>query len=58
MVVKSSFWRGHTLTVRDVAFNNKIDCVRKLLGDTESQRASQLHHWVKRNKDFDEWVDW
>ena len=30
LVVKISFRRHHTLTVGDVTFNHKIDCVRKL----------------------------
>ena len=43
--------------VEDGAFSHKIDYVTIFLGDSKSQRASNLHYWFKSYNNFAEWVD-
>ena len=45
------------LTDGDGAFSHKIDYVKKIIGDSKSQRASKSHNWFKSYGDFAEWVD-
>ena len=40
--------------VEDVGFSHKIDYVN-FLGESKSQMASKLLHWVKSYGDFGEW---
>ena len=39
------------------ALSHKIDYITIFFGESESQRISKSHYWLKSYDDFAEWVD-